>query len=102
MQGKVFGAMERKIGAFDARRTFGKVLNEVAARGDRYVVEQHGEPIAAIVPITLYEQWKQAREAFFDRVERTAQRVDMNEDEAMALALEAQQAVRAERGRTGT
>jgi prevent-host-death family protein len=93
--------MERKIGAFEARRQFGKVLNEVVAKGDRYVVERHGEPVAAVVPIRLYEQWKRERDAFFDRMEAIAERANMSEDEAMALALEAQRAVRAERRRSG-
>lgn len=60
--------MERPIGAFDARRQFGKVLNEGVAKGDRYVVAWHGEPITAVAPIALYEQWKRSREAFFDRL----------------------------------
>src|SRR5438270_13382002 len=87
--------MERTIGAFDARRQFGKVLNEVAAKGDAYVVERHGEAVAAVVPIQVYQQWKQAREAFFDRMEETARRANMSEEEGMALAQEAVQAVRA-------
>jgi len=89
--------MERKIGAFDARRQFGKVLNEVTAKGDAYVVERHGEAIAAVVPIALYERWKRNREAFFDRLEQTARRANMSEDDGMALAHEAVEAVRAER-----
>jgi len=87
--------MERKIGAFDARRTFGKVLTEVEARGDSYVVERHGAAVAAVVPIQLYEQWKRSRDAFFDRLEETARRASVPEDEAMALALDAVTQVRA-------
>ncbi len=89
--------MERTIAAFDARRQFGKVLNEVAGKHDRYVVERHGEPVAAVVPIELYDQWKRARAEFFDRLEQSAQRSGLDEEEAMSLALEAVQAVRAER-----
>jgi len=92
--------MERTIGAFDARRQFGKVLNDVVARGDRYVVERHGEPVAAVVPIELYEQWKRSRDAFFARMAEMAKTADMGDDEAMALALEGQKAVRAEHRRT--
>lgn len=89
--------MERTIGAFDARRQFGKVLDEVASHGDHYVVERHGQPIAVVVPMRVYAQWKKSREAFFDRLEATAQRASMPEDDAMTLALKAQSAVRAER-----
>jgi len=89
--------MERTIAAFDARRQFGRVLHEVIANGDQYVVERHGAPIAAVIPIDLYEQWKRSREAFFDRIEATARRADVPEDEAMQLALEEIAAVRAKR-----
>jgi prevent-host-death family protein len=89
--------MERKIAAFDARRQFGKVLNDVTVRGDHYLVERHGEAVAAVVPIQVYEQWKRSRDAFFDRLEETARRSAMAEDEAMALALDAVRKVRAKR-----
>ena len=92
--------MERTIGAFDARRTFGKVLTEVEAKGDAYVVERHGAAVAAVVPIQVYEQWKRSRAAFFDRLEATARRANVPEDVAMTLALDAVQAVRTQR-RTG-
>jgi prevent-host-death family protein len=89
--------MERSIGAFDVRRQFGKVLSDVVAKGDTYVVARHGEPIAAVVPIAVYEQWKRSREAFFDRLEATARRADLPEDKALALANDAVVAVRARR-----
>lgn len=89
--------MERTIGAFDARRMFGKVLNEVAANGDHYIVERHGQPIAAVVPMRIYEQWKRDRDAFFDHIEATANKAHMNEGEAMDLALDAIRAHRAAR-----
>lgn len=99
-QSWILPAMERKIAAFDARRQFGKVLNEVAAKGDHYVVERHGEAVAALVPIELYEHWKRSREAFFDRLEATAQRANVPEDEALALALDAVGKVRAKHARS--
>lgn len=86
--------MEKVIAAFDARRQFGRLLNDVIARGDKFVVERHGEPVAAVVPIELYEQWKRQRDAFFAQWEEAAKRVDLPEDEAMRLAKEAVQTVR--------
>lgn len=86
--------LEKVIAALDARRQFGKVLNDVIARGDTFVVERHGEPVAAVVPIGVYEQWKSQREAFFARWEAVAERVDLPENEAMEHARDAVQAVR--------
>jgi prevent-host-death family protein len=70
--------MGKVIAAFDARRQFGRLLNDVMAKGDTFVVERHGEPVAAAVPIEVYEQWKRQREAFFARWEDVAKRLDLN------------------------
>jgi prevent-host-death family protein len=86
--------MERTVSAFEARRGFGKVLQGVVAKGDRVIVQRHGEPVAAVVPIAFYRQWKQDRDAFFDRLEATAARADVPEKEAEELVAEAVRTVR--------
>lgn len=86
--------MERIIAAFTARRQFGQLLDQVMARGDRFVVERNGKPMAAVVPIEVYEQWKVSRDTFFDTMRTVAERVNLPEAEAMELATEAIQAVR--------
>ena len=88
--------MEKTIGAYDVRRQFGRVLQEVLSRGDRYVVERHGEPVAAVVPIEVYEQWKRARAEFFDGIRQAAERANMSPQEAERLADEAVRAIRSE------
>lgn len=87
--------MEKTAGAFQARRQLGRILKAVAGRGDCYVLEYHGEPVAAMVPLAIYEGWKRRREAFFDRLEVMAAIADLSPEEADALATEA---VRAARG----
>lgn len=92
--------MEKTVGAFDARRNFGKMLQEILSKGDRFVVERHGEPVAAVVPIEVYRQWKKSREAFFDRVRAASEMANLSPDEAEDLAEEAVSAAR-EASRTG-
>lgn len=58
------------------------------------IVKRAGTPVAALVPISLYQDW---RDSVFDRISASAERSDMTEEEAMALALEAVAKVRAER-----
>lgn len=48
--------MEKTVCAFEARRQFGKILDAVAGKGDSVIVERHGEPAAAVVPIERYNQ----------------------------------------------
>jgi prevent-host-death family protein len=86
--------MEKTVGALEARRTFDKVLAEVATHGDRVIVERNGEPVAAVVPIRIYNKWKRDREAFFEGIETIAERANVSEGEAEALVQEAIKAVR--------
>ena len=77
----------KHIGAFEARRQFGQMLKGVSGRGTHYMVEYHGEPVAALVPMHVYEQWKCERDAFFDELEAIAKRSGMTAEEADELAL---------------
>ncbi len=89
--------MEKTVGAFEVRRQFGRILEDVIARSDRFVVERHGEPVAALVPIEVYEQWKRARGEFFARLRTVSQAANLAPDEAERLATEAVEATRAGR-----
>lgn len=89
---------EKTIGAFEARRTFGKLLQEVVTNDKKFVVERNGEPAAALVPIQIYNQWKERRKEFFDWMREASERSQryhkLSEEEAAALADEAVAAVR--------
>lgn len=89
--------MEKTISAFEARRNFGRILQEVLTKGDSVVVERHGEPVAVVVSVSLYEQWQQNRRAAFDKLREMSERANMPEDEANELIEEAIRAVRAHR-----
>lgn len=89
--------MEKVVGAFEARRSFGQILQDVSAKGDKVVVERHGQPIAVVVPFHVYEQWKRRRDAFFDQLEEVARRAGLSPNEADELVEEAVREVRAPR-----
>jgi prevent-host-death family protein len=89
--------MEKKVAAFEARRHFGTLIEDVSAKGDKVIVERHGKPVAVVVPLEVYEQWKAERIRFFDMIELAANNADLSPDEADRLAEEAVAAVRASR-----
>lgn len=94
--------MEKKIPAYEARRQFGKMIREVESKGDSYVVERHGEPVAAVVPLRIYQNAKRRRERFFELMEKAQANArknfpDMTEEEVMDLAIEATEWARAQR-----
>ena len=88
--------MEKTVSSQDAPGRFGDLLQGVSDKGDRYVVEHDGVPLAAVVPFSLYAQWKRRREGFFGQIRETADRAGLSEAEALRLADEAKRAVRSQ------
>jgi len=89
--------MEKRVSAFEVRRSFGQMLQDILKHGDKFVVERHGAPVAVVVSVEVYEQWKQTRERFFATLAAGQSAADLSEEEAAQLAAEAVQAVRAHR-----
>ena len=48
--------MLKKISAMKARQNLGQLLNEVSIRGDSYVIERAGKPMAASVDMERFKQ----------------------------------------------
>ena len=46
----------KKINALKARQKFGQMLEEVYYKGDRFVIERAGKPMAAVVPLWQLEE----------------------------------------------
>lgn len=89
--------MEKTIAAFEARRQFGQLLRDVEGRKDRFVIELHGRPAAALVPLEVYHQWLAQWDRAFALMEQAADTASLSEDDADALAEKAVIAVRAAR-----
>ncbi len=48
--------MLKKISAMKARQNLGQLLNEVSIRGDSYIIERAGKPLAALVDMESFQQ----------------------------------------------
>jgi prevent-host-death family protein len=46
------------INAMEARRNFGTNLEHVYYNGDQFIIERAGKPMAALVPVSLLEEWR--------------------------------------------
>lgn len=86
----------RVVKAFDARRNFGRLLTAVGERGNTVVITKNGERLAAIVPVSMLDEWEKRRAQFFEQMRTISARVDLPEEEAMQLVNQAVQAVRAD------
>ena len=92
--------MEKTINSFEVRRSFGKLVQNVAAHGDKIIVERHGTPVAVLVPIEVYEQWKRSRERFFELLEMGQHNAHLTPEEADNLALEVVEEIRQQKRAT--
>jgi prevent-host-death family protein len=87
--------MERKLGVTEAREKFKDIVDQVQYRGDTYVISKHGKPAAAVVPIEVYENWKNERKAFFNAVrEIQSVNADVDSEQVWKDVLSAQQDLR--------
>jgi len=89
--------MTEKVSTMDVRARIGDMLNRVALRHDEFVIERKGQPLAALVPIERLEQMRRfARQHALEFVARqkggSGER--LSDQEAMDVAIEAQQAAR--------
>jgi prevent-host-death family protein len=87
--------LEKTIGVTQARDEFRKILDGVQYQGDKVVIERHGKPAVAVVPLHVYEAWKQQRARLFGLIgEVQAANPDADADDVLQDVLAAQQAVR--------
>lgn len=61
--------MVRKINALKVRQNLGQLLEEVYYKGDQYVIERAGRPMAAVVPVWQLKEWQERRARFFGMVD---------------------------------
>jgi prevent-host-death family protein len=58
----------KKISAMKARQNLGQLLNEVSIRGDAYIIERAGKPLAALVDMERFQQLQEDQEAALQAV----------------------------------
>jgi prevent-host-death family protein len=90
--------METTVGVTEAREKLSEIIESVQYRRDAYIINRHGKPAAAVVPVEVYESWKQRRKELFDLIRKfQASSGDADPDEVLREVLEAQQAVRSQK-----
>ena len=63
-------AMLKKISAMKARQNLGQLLNEVSIRGDSFIIERAGKPLAALVDMERFQQLQKTRTPLSRRLKR--------------------------------
>lgn len=66
--------MVKKVNALKARQNLGQLLEEVYYKGDQFIVERAGRPMAAVVPVWQVEEQSKRRERLFATVDEIRQK----------------------------
>ena len=94
--------MVRKVTALKIRRNLGQFLEGVYHKGDQYVIERDGRPMAAVVPVWQLKEWQERRAHFFEMVAELRSRGKKRNPHAVEREVRAAiRAVRGVRRRTG-
>src|SRR2546425_10040413 len=92
----------KKVNALKACQQLGQLLEEVYYRGDQYIIEREGKPMAVVVPVWQFEEWQQRREQFFAMIDAVhARNAEVPSEVIEQEIAEAGQAVRKQATRQG-
>ena len=90
--------MKKEVSAVELHQRLGELLEGVYHNGDRLIVKSANTPLAAIVPIEVYEEMLQQREQAFSVLDRIWEKVPaVSEEEAHTDIEQALAEVRAEK-----
>jgi len=88
--------MLKKISAMQARKTLGQIMNEVALKGDDFIVERAGKPLVAIISMEKYEVIQKERDAALQALDRIWDK--MKDEEIEVVENTINEAIRTTRG----
>ena len=87
--------MYKRISALKARQNLGQVMNEVALKGDDYIIERAGKPLVAVIPMEKYQSLQRDWDEFFESVRTVGANIKEKEFETVDKLVD--EAVRAYR-----
>ncbi len=59
--------MEKTLSLSEAKMKFNRLVDEVAEKDDEFIITKNGSPVAAVIPASVYEGWKETKEIQADR-----------------------------------
>jgi prevent-host-death family protein len=66
--------MVRTVNILKMRKNLDQLLKQVDVRGNQYVIEQAGRPMAAVVPVWQLKEWRARRDSFFAKIDAVRRR----------------------------
>lgn len=92
--------MLKKISAMKARQNLGQLLNEVSIRGDSYIIERAGKPLAALVDMERFQQLQEDQDAALQAIKKVWEKLAGADPREIQEALEEAEKIAKEENRT--
>jgi prevent-host-death family protein len=93
-------AMLKKISAMKARQNLGQLLNEVSIRGDSYIIERAGKPLAALVDMERFQQLQEDQDSALQALKKIWEKMAGAENQEIQEAIEEAEKIATEGNRT--
>jgi prevent-host-death family protein len=75
--------MYKRISALKARQNLGQVMNEVALKGDDYIIERAGKALVAVIPIEKYQSLQREIGEFFESLSKVRANLTREDEKEM-------------------
>ena len=75
--------MYKTISALKARQNLGQVMNEVALKGDDYIIERAGKPLVAVIPMEKYQSLQRDWDEFFESLSKMRANITEEDEKDM-------------------
>lgn len=92
--------MLKKISAMKARQNLGQLLNEVSIRGDSYIIERAGKPLAALVDMERFQQLQEDQDAALQELKKVWEKMAGADPQEIQEAIEEAEKIAKEENRT--
>ncbi len=66
--------MEKHVSTRELKASLGEIVDSVRLRGDRYVIERRGKPVAVLVPVDVHESLRRSRHRLADLMDEVSGR----------------------------
>lgn len=92
--------MLKKISAMKARQNLGQLLNEVSIRGDSFIIERAGKPLAALVDMERFRQLQEDQSFALQALKKVWEKMAGADPREIQKAIEEAEKIAGEENRT--
>ena len=92
--------MLKKISAMKARQNLGQLLNEVSIRGDSFIIERAGKPLAVLVDMERFELLQEDQSFALQALKKVWEKMAGADPQEIQEAIEAAEKIAKEENRT--